>query len=87
MTSDSARIDRLENMVRVLMSRLASGAGTGDMQKSTYDPDNVATQVVGRTSTQTLTNKSISASQITSGTFATGDFVFNGDLEVNDCIS
>tara|TARA_R110002020_G_scaffold47968_2_gene137151 strand:+ start:1626 stop:3038 length:1413 start_codon:yes stop_codon:yes gene_type:complete len=45
-------------------------AGAGDMLVATYDPGGVSEQLVGRTATQTLTNKSISASQINSGTLA-----------------
>lgn len=42
-----------------------SGGGSGDMLKSVYDPANIAQQVVGTTATQTLTNKSLTKSQIT----------------------
>jgi hypothetical protein len=41
-------------------------AGGGNMSTSTYDPAGIAQQVVGTTATQTLSNKSISGSQITS---------------------
>jgi len=41
-------------------------SGAGNMSSSTYDPAGIAQQVVGTTATQTLTNKSISGSQITS---------------------
>jgi hypothetical protein len=40
--------------------------GSGNMNTSTYDPAGIAQQVVGISATQTLTNKSISGSQITS---------------------
>jgi hypothetical protein len=36
-------------------------AGTGDMAKATYDPANIAQQLVGTTATQTLTNKDLTA--------------------------
>jgi len=38
----------------------ASGGGGGDMLASTYDPANIAQQVVGTTATQTVTNKNMS---------------------------
>lgn len=41
-------------------------SGSGNMSTSTYDPAGIDQQVVGTTATQTLTNKSISGSQITS---------------------
>lgn len=40
------------------------GAGAGDMLKSTYDPANIAEQLVWLTATQTLTNKTITAPTI-----------------------
>jgi hypothetical protein len=44
----------------------ATPGGSGNMNTSTYDPAGIAQQVVGISATQTLTNKSISGSQITS---------------------
>ena len=42
------------------------GGGTGDMLKATYDPANIAQQLVGLTATQTLANKTLTAPQISS---------------------
>jgi hypothetical protein len=39
--------------------------GSGDMTKSIYDPASIEEQVVGETATQTLTNKSLTAVNIT----------------------
>jgi len=43
-----------------------SPSGSGNMNTSTYDPAGIDQQVVGLSAIQTLTNKSISGSQITS---------------------
>lgn len=37
----------------------STASGTGDMNKSIYDPANISGQVVGLTATQTLTNKTL----------------------------
>lgn len=39
---------------------IATSGGSGDMLASTYDPANIAQQIVGTTATQTVTNKTIS---------------------------
>lgn len=44
----------------------STGSGSGDMLAATYDPANIAEQLVGLTATQSLSNKTITA-----GTFAT----------------
>lgn len=42
-----------------------SATGTGDMNKTTYDPAGISQQVVGLTATQTLTNKTLTSPIIT----------------------
>lgn len=44
-----------------------AGPGSGDMLVSTYDPAGVAQQLVGRTATQTLTNKTLTSPAINNG--------------------
>ena len=39
----------------------AAPSGSGDMLKATYDPANIAEQLVGLTATQTLTNKTLTS--------------------------
>jgi hypothetical protein len=41
-----------------------SGSGSGDMSTSTYDPANIAQQLVGLTASQTLTNKQYSGASV-----------------------
>jgi hypothetical protein len=41
------------------------GGGSGDMAAATYDPANIAQQLVGTTATQTLTNKTLTAPVLT----------------------
>lgn len=43
----------------------STGGGSGDMVKATYDPANIAQQLVGLSATQTLTNKVISGTNNT----------------------
>ncbi len=43
----------------------ASGSGSGDMLKATYDPANIIQQILGTTATQTVTNKTINGSNNT----------------------
>lgn len=42
----------------------ADGGGSGDMAAATYDPASIAEQLVGLTASQTLTNKTLTAPQI-----------------------
>ena len=51
-----------------LNMRGPAGAGSGDMLAATYDPANVAQQLVGLTATQTLTNKTLTSPTLTSPT-------------------
>lgn len=44
---------------------VAITTGSGDMVKATYDPANIAQQLVGTTATQTLTNKTINGASNT----------------------
>lgn len=46
-----------------------TATGTGDMLAATYDPANIAEQLVGLTATQTLTNKDLSSGTNTFPTF------------------
>lgn len=43
------------------------GGGSGDMVAATYDPANIAEQLVGLTATQTLSNKTLTAPKIVNG--------------------
>lgn len=45
------------------------GGGSGDMLAATYDPANIAEQLVGLTATQTLSNKTLTAPKFASGGF------------------
>lgn len=54
-----------------LNMRGPAGAGSGDMLAATYDPANVAQQLVGLTATQTLTNKTLTSPTLTSPTINT----------------
>lgn len=59
----------------LLAAKGASGAGTGDMLASTYDPATIEEQLVGLTATQTLTNKTLTSPTLTTpalGTPASG---------------
>lgn len=49
----------------------ANASGGGDMLAATYDPANIAEQLVGLTASQTLTNKTLTAPAINSGTVGT----------------
>ncbi len=53
------------NDVLAVMFERTGNNGTGDMNKATYDPANIAEQVVGTTATQTLTGKTLTAQDIT----------------------
>lgn len=44
---------------------IGAGAGNGDMLAATYDPANIAQQLVGTTATQTLTNKTLTTPTLT----------------------
>ena len=59
-TSDSG------NLKKCLISDFASAGG--DMAAATYDPANIAQQVVGLTATQTLTNKTLTSPIMTTPT-------------------
>lgn len=48
-----------------------TASGGGDMLSATYDPANIAQQVVGLTASQTLTNKTLTSPTINAGTFGT----------------
>lgn len=54
-----------------LNMRGPAGAGSGDMLAATYDPANIAQQIVGLTATQTLTNKTLTSPTLTSPTINT----------------
>jgi len=57
-------------------------AGSGDMQKATYDPNDVSEQLVGLTATQTLSNKTLDNPQV-SGDINTStyeNYKINGSL-------
>lgn len=54
-------------------------AGGGDMSASTYDPANIAEQLVGLTATQTLSNKTLTAPIITGG-FVSGATLSGGSI-------
>jgi len=62
-TSDSG------NLKKVLISDFASAGG--DMAAATYDPANIAQQVVGTTATQTLTNKTLTSPILTTPNLGT----------------
>lgn len=47
----------------------ATPGGSGDMAAATYDPANIAQQVVGTTATQTISNKTLTAPRFASGGF------------------
>lgn len=47
------------------------GSGGGDMDKATYDPANIAEQLVGLTATQTLTNKTFTSAVLNTGVSGT----------------
>ena len=49
----------------------APPSGTGNMNTSTYDPANIAQQVVGTTAIQTLTNKTLTSPVLTSPSLGT----------------
>lgn len=54
--SDNAGSDRVDVTIAA-----SGGGGGGDMLAATYDPANIAQQVVGTTATQNLTNKTLSS--------------------------
>lgn len=56
-----------------------AAAGGGDMNTATYDPANIAEQLVGLTATQTLTNKTLTLPTINGGT-ATGVTLSGGAI-------
>lgn len=73
---------------KTLDDLLSGGMGTGDMVKATYDPANIAQQVLGTTATQTVSGKTIAlGSNSISGTKAqfdtactNGNFLYVGDV-------
>jgi len=56
LTADSAQASGI---------KWATASGSGDMVAATYDPANIAEQLVGLTATQTLTNKTLTSPTLT----------------------
>jgi hypothetical protein len=63
--------------VETLGVKWAAVAGAGDMLKSVYDPANIIEQLVGLTTTQTLTNKTLTSPVINTG--VSGSAVLDDD--------
>jgi hypothetical protein len=53
---------------KIYLESSGGGGGSGDMAAATYDPANIAEQLVGTTASQTLTNKTLTAPVINSPT-------------------
>lgn len=68
-------------------SGLKWGTPTGDMLASTYDPANIAEQLVGLTATQTLSNKTLTTPDIGAATgtslATSGDVTVDGNIIAN----
>lgn len=61
----SLKFNPLTGQLELAGSTTGVGGGTGDMVKATYDPANIAQQLVGTTATQTITGKTLSGASNT----------------------